>query len=168
MKALLNIIRDRLKADSSLSYLRWVEVLDDEDILPDGFDFPGVALKDRGLNPTAQYLHGSLNEIDEELTARVFPCVILLRGLGAGVMGDASLGNPGKGVLDIGADLRTSLRFDSHVAASAYKTSLQNAGYLGLKKPIESPSLTLVSPDGDRLVQRQFYDYTYLRRRAES
>lgn len=161
MKALINIIRDRLKVDSSLSYLRWVEALDDEDILPDGFDFPGVGLKDDGQK-LAQWL---FPKKDEDLRVRVVPLVNLWRGVGSSVMGDATLpSNAGKGVLDLADEIAASLKFDDESAASDYKTALTNAGYYLLPPPDMAPSQTLVSPDGDRLVQKRLVIFTYRRR----
>lgn len=161
MKALLNIIRDRLKADSALSYLRWVEVVDDEDILPDGYDFPGVALKDNGQ----RLLQWMFPKKDEQLRVRVIPVVVLLRGVGSSVMGDASLpGGAGKGALDISDEIATSLKFTVDIGASAYKTALIDAGYMEMQPPDIEPSQTMVSPDGDRLVQKRPVIFSYQRR----
>lgn len=161
MKALLNAIRDRLKADSSLSYLRWVEVVDDEDILPDGYDFPAAALKDGGQ----KLLNWMFPKKDEQLRVRVIALVILLRGVGSSVMGDTSLsGSAGKGVLDISDEIATSLKFTVDVAANAYKTALDTAGYMDMPPPDIEPSQTLISPDGDRLVQKRALTFSYLRR----
>ena len=161
MKTLLNTIRDRLKADTSLSYLRWVEVVDDESILPEGYDFPGAALKDDGQK-VFQFM---FPKKDEQLRVRVVPVVVLLRGVGSSVMGDTSLtGGAGKGVLDISDEIATSLKFTADSGASAYKTALTDAGYMDMLPPDIEPSQTLVSPDGDRLIQKRPMIFSYLRR----
>ena len=161
MKALLNIIRDRLKADTTLDYLRWVEVLDDEDILPDGFAFPAIGLRDNGI-PAPKIL---FSKKDEDLRVMVICYAALVRGVGSSVMGDSTLsGNAGKGVLDITKDIRASLKFDKDTPSSDYKTALEDAGYYSLPLPAEDASQTLVSPDGDNLVQKQAVTFAYRRR----
>ncbi len=100
MKNLLNAIAEDLALN--LAYLKWVKVIDSENLVPDGLEFPGVGLRDGAQS------FGSLpgKKDMEQLTVMVVPYQSLSLGTpGAAVMGDVNF----KGVLDICAEIRARL-----------------------------------------------------------
>jgi len=100
MKDLLEAIKADLVAN--LGYLKWVEVLDNEQLPPDGVEFPGVGLRDGSRAFTSQ--PGKKDY--EQANVVIVPYQSLaLDDIGAAVMGDEIF----KGVLDIAADVRTRL-----------------------------------------------------------
>ncbi len=100
MKDLLEAIKADLEAN--LDYLKWVEVIDSEQLPPAGRQFPGVGLRDGSRVFTSQ--PGKKDY--EQANVVILPYQSLaIDDIGAAVMGDEIF----KGVLDIAADIRTRL-----------------------------------------------------------
>lgn len=105
MKQLLEALRTAIKA--SLPYLSDVVVLDDENLPPEEIPFPFVGLRDEGIDEASK---PSKHDLETLRVAVIVYQSILLNEPGAAVIGSsASLGAQGKGLLEIGAELRILL-----------------------------------------------------------
>lgn len=104
MKALLNSIKSQLQTD--LTYIRDSDIFitEDERMIPEAVKFPAVGLKDGNIeyNVATQGADES-----SELFVKIIAYVQLMKPEAA-IMGDTSTGK--KGVLDIIADIKESLR----------------------------------------------------------
>lgn len=103
MKDLLLAIKAQI--ETAIPYFSWVGVIEDETMPPEGPKPPFCAIRDGGL--TAQAIPS--NKEDERLTVLVVPYVALFATPGAAIMGESSLGDEGKGLIEIGDDLYTAL-----------------------------------------------------------
>lgn len=105
MEALLDAIVTAIRA--ALPYLTWVGVLDDELLPPDGPQPPFVGIKDGGL--TARSLPGKKDDETMSIFIIVYQSLVDQEH-GASVLGRTDqLGDQGKGLLAIHADLKTLL-----------------------------------------------------------
>jgi len=104
VKALLSAIKTQLKAD--LTYIRDSDVFitEDERVIPEATKFPAVGLKDGEINYDVEYQ--GAGESSELLVKHI--AYVQLEKPEASVMGDTSTEK--KGVLDIVADIKDSLR----------------------------------------------------------
>ena len=102
MKSLLNAIKSELQTD--LTYVRDsdIYVTEDEDLIPSSVKFPAVGLKDGDIT----YAIETANQESDELLVDIIAYEQLSK-TEASIMGDAATGK--KGVLDIIADVKTSL-----------------------------------------------------------
>ena len=104
MKLLLNAMTTQIQ--TQLAYLSWVGVLDSEFLPPEEPQTPFVGLRDGGL-----VAESTPNKMDfEDLTVVVIAYQsVLASAPGASVLGEASLGDAGIGLLDLSAALKTAL-----------------------------------------------------------
>ena len=104
MKDLLTAIKSQLQTD--LTYIRGsdIYVTEDERLIPEAVKFPAVGLKDGAIEYNVE-TQGA-NEAGD-LAVKIIAYVQLQKPEAA-IMGDAATGK--KGVLDILADVKTSLR----------------------------------------------------------
>lgn len=104
MKDLLDIILPALR--TALPYAKWVEVLDDVLLPPDGVDYPGVGVVDGET-----VLESRPGRKDQRTdTVQIVPYQQLAySSVGAAVMGEASLGDEGKSLLTMAEDIRAAL-----------------------------------------------------------
>lgn len=102
MKSIIAAIKIRLKTD--LTYVRDSDVFatEDENIIPAAVKFPAVGIKDGPIT----YAIETANQESDELMVDIIAYVQLSKPE-ASIMGDAAAGK--KGVLDIIADIKTSL-----------------------------------------------------------
>ena len=104
MKALLTAIKSQLKAD--LTYVRGSDVFiaEDERVIPDTVKFPAVGLKDGEITYDVEYQ--GAKESSELFVKHI--AYVQLEKPEASIIGDTSTDK--KGVLDIIADIKESLR----------------------------------------------------------
>lgn len=147
MKALLNALTTTIT--DNLSYLRWIGVIDNEQLPPEEPEMPIIGLRDAGLVSTSQPGKKDL----EVLTVWVIPYQSIIDfDPGAAVMGRTELGDQGTGLFDISAALK----------------ALLNDNFLGLpfhfawRSRVEQ-SQTLVNQDTGRLIQYQRNVFVYRR-----
>ena len=154
MDTLLVAVRDAIKNSASLAYLQGVNVIDDELLPPEEIGWPQVGVKDGDWdNEPKEFQKGT-----EILRVRVTAYQsVLLATPGASVMGETSLGDRGKGTLQIAKDLKTLL----------HKNKLGLSGYyLARLKKIEA-SRTIFSADTEHYAQMQSLGFEYARSVAE-
>lgn len=148
MKSLLSAIVSDL--ETNLTYLKGVNVVDDEDLPPAEIGYPQVVLKDGDVDRDPQ----AYGKNTEMLTARVtvYQSVVINKP-GAAVMGEASLGDAGKGTLDIGDAIKTRL----------HKNTLSLSGYVRARFRRQEASQTVVNSESGEFSQRQTFIFEYLR-----
>ncbi len=148
MDALLTAIKNDLK--TNLLYLKGVNVIDDELLPPEEIGWPQVGIKDGTLeNNPREFQKGT-----EVLQVRVTSYQsVLLHTPGASIMGDASLGDAGKGVIAIGKDVKTRL----------HKNKLGLTGYYLARFKSAETSQTIFSSETEHLAQRQTLIFEYAR-----
>lgn len=115
METLLSTLKTTIAA--GLIYLRAVEVIEAEEFVPEEPGFPLVGLLDGGLVPISRP-----NQKDQEqLTVGIVAYqAIALDAPGASIMGsETQLGDQGKGLLKIGAELKTLLN-DNFLSLNFY------------------------------------------------
>ncbi len=142
MKALLTALKTEL--ENNLSWLRDIAVVADEDVIPEGVRFPFVGLKD---GPVARE-----EGFSETLTERLTVYIVLYQQIfkrEASIMGDGDK----PGILDMTSDVHAVL----------------NENLLGLGGmerafcPEETAGELLLSPEGNRFVQKKRITYVYER-----
>jgi len=105
----MNDLIEAIKADlvANLPYLKWVEAIDNELLPPDGVEFPGVGIKDG--DESFQSLP-SKRDLDQPTLLVVAYQSLTLATPGAAIMGEtASLGDAGKGLIEIAKEIRARL-----------------------------------------------------------
>lgn len=148
MDNLLTAIKTDLAAN--LAYLQGVNILDDELLPPEEIGFPQVGIKDGDEeNSPPAYQKDS-----EALRVRVTVYQsVLLQTPGASVMGEATLGDQGKGVLAIAKDVKTRL----------HKNKLGLSGYYIARYRGAEASQTIFSEETARFAQRKTLLFEYVR-----
>lgn len=148
MKSLLSALKTDLLTE--LSWLRDIAVVADEDMIPEGVRMPFIGLKD-GLIAREEGFSATLTE---KLTVHVILYQEILKRE-ASIMGDGDPEEEGykPGVLDMAADVHDAL----------------NENFLGLSGidrafcSEEGASEMLISPDGNKFIQRKRLTYVYER-----
>lgn len=149
MRALMDNMITTLRDAPTLGYLQWVGVLDDELLPPQTPAPPFVGLKDAGL--TAISAPGKTDR--EELRVNVVIYQSVLADFpGHSMMGEPSLGDAGRGLFDIGEDIKVLLN----------DTLFNNGFYYAHRDRIE-PSTTIVGPENGLILQFQRHVYIYRR-----
>ena len=148
MDVLLNAIKTDLAAN--LPYLQGVNIIDDELLPPEEIGYPQIGIKDDSEeNSAAQFQRDT-----EVLRVRVtIYQSVLLKEPGASIMGEPSLGDRGKGVLQIAKDVKARL----------HKNKLGLAGYYGARYRSAEPSQTIFSEETAHLAQRKTLIFEYTR-----
>ena len=148
MEILLNAIVTDLK--TNLTYLNGVSVIDDELLPPEEIECPQVGVKD-GDEENSPPVY---QKDDEVLNVRVtIYQSLLLQTPGASIMGEASLGPKGKGVLQIAKDVKARL----------HKNKLGLAGYYVARYRRGEASQTIFSEDTKHYWQRKTLLFEYVR-----
>lgn len=147
MQTLLNAMKTEI--EDNLTYLKWVGVVDSENLPPEETGFPFVGLKD---GPVPRISQPGKKDI-ESFTVFVIPYQsITLVEPGGSVMGsETQLGDVGKGLLKIGGELENLLE-DNFLNLNVHFAHLDRF----------DPTDPLVGEDG-RLIQMQRYHFMYKR-----
>jgi hypothetical protein len=146
MQLLLQNIVTRIA--TNLTYLTWVGVLDNELLPPQSPSPPFVGLKDGGLSATARPGKTDLEEL--RINVVIYQSV-MHEAPGASIMGEPSLGDAGRGVLQIGEAIKGLLNDDL----------FSNTFYFAHRDRVE-PSNTIIDEEG-RYLQYQRHLYVYRR-----
>ncbi len=102
MKALITVVKTELQTDLTYVRDRDIFVTEDENLIPEQVKFPAVGIKDGAVT----YAIETAEQESDELFLDIIAYVQITKPEAA-IMGDAATGK--KGVLDIIADIKTSL-----------------------------------------------------------
>jgi hypothetical protein len=148
MDALLTAIQNDLK--NSFAYLRGVVILDDELLPPEEIGYPQVGIIDDSWDNAPREFQKGTEVLRVRVTAYQS---VLLQTPGASVMGEASLGDSGKGVIAIVKDIKARL----------HKNKLGLTDYYLARFKSAEPSQTIFSSDTAHLAQRKTLIFEYAR-----
>jgi hypothetical protein len=147
MQTLLSAIRTQ--APILLDYLQGCEVFEDETSLPMSCKFPYLGLLDGGIT-----LESKPGKKDIQVLTVGFVAYqsIIINQPGASLMGHATLGDRGKGLFAIGADLKAAFN-DNFLGLNFYWAHMDT----------QHPALTLLDDNLKVWVQFKRCDFTYRR-----
>ena len=149
MEALLTAIVADL--ETNLTYLEWVGVIEHEGLIPASPQFPMIGVIEGGY--AAQSLPGK-KDLETLNVGVVAYQQIILTEPGAAIMGStAQLGDAGKGLLAIGADIKARLNDNVLAVAKIHYAHLERA----------QPSRPIADPNGEVIAMYKRFDFIYRR-----